>query len=403
MVAEKGQTSEITRTWHWHSSPETTNRLELSVLALVETLIAIAIYMWIASLGYVVHLIIAAVAAPFLLLRTKESTEFALSLRKTEKDILVFTVLDKLPDNSPHWIVYIVYPFLVPVIVIEFLIVRGWATLRFAILAPMNTLESIPRNWWRTVGCLDSFHPPEVLPGAALQLNLKDPDHDITELLIPTKGIREVLQEERNNFEDYMVSFLALFLMVAIAIPSIIYRYSLKGSSIVYLPLVWIAYTARRGKTWDRIRELCTVALHQFRRLLAVFVIAFVLSKVFLQYLWTDVAGWIQAHSSNPQALLIMLVPEEIPRWQLTSALNGVLVWVAFFIADRVFKTSDNRSVGLIADGSLRIIWTLSAALSFYTISVLIYNVMSLEWKLPAIGECWTPWCGDWSLLWPGS
>ncbi len=67
------------RTWHWFSTPKTAELLELSVLALVETILAVALYSWIAISGYTIHLVVSACISPFLLLRTSLSVELAFS------------------------------------------------------------------------------------------------------------------------------------------------------------------------------------------------------------------------------------------------------------------------------------------------------------------------------------
>ena len=65
------------RRWVWFSTEETAEAGKTSVLAVVETLCAMAPYAWIAWEYGTLHLTIAACVAPFLLLRTEESTRLA--------------------------------------------------------------------------------------------------------------------------------------------------------------------------------------------------------------------------------------------------------------------------------------------------------------------------------------
>ena len=65
------------RNWVWFSTEETAEAGKTSVLAIIETLGAMAAYAWIAWEYGTLHLTIAACVAPFLLLRTEESTRLA--------------------------------------------------------------------------------------------------------------------------------------------------------------------------------------------------------------------------------------------------------------------------------------------------------------------------------------
>lgn len=67
--------AEASRGWRWWSTPESVEALTVSVLAIVETLAAVAIYAWIAVEFGTLHLTISCCIAPFLLLRTPESTK----------------------------------------------------------------------------------------------------------------------------------------------------------------------------------------------------------------------------------------------------------------------------------------------------------------------------------------
>ena len=179
---------------------------------------------------------------------------------------------------------------------------------------------------------------------------------------------------------------------LAMTLPAIFYRISLKGSAVIYLPLIWIGH---KGDTWHRIKGICTLSIHRFRRLLAVGVILLVASKIFFQVWWSNLAAGMSKYVANVEVTNLFLAPSAIPIWQIASAANGLLVWMAYFIADTKFKMNADETVGKLASFGLYLIWKVGAVLSLYTIAVLIYNVGSLEWVLPKIGECWTPWCGD--------
>lgn len=83
MDQEDGQaaTSELAprqRGWTWYSTVESTEAGVVSVLAIVETIAASAIYAWIVWRFGTLHLAVSACVAPFLLLRTSRSVSLAL-------------------------------------------------------------------------------------------------------------------------------------------------------------------------------------------------------------------------------------------------------------------------------------------------------------------------------------
>ena len=75
------------RGWVWYSTPKSATARTVSVLALVETLAAVGIYIWIAVSWGTLHLLIAACVTPFLLLRTEESIK--LGLKFSTKYLLI--------------------------------------------------------------------------------------------------------------------------------------------------------------------------------------------------------------------------------------------------------------------------------------------------------------------------
>ena len=69
--------------WRWTSTPLSADRGEISVLAIVETFVAISISLGIAwYYETIIHIAVSACIAPFLLLRTHRST--VLGVKKWE-------------------------------------------------------------------------------------------------------------------------------------------------------------------------------------------------------------------------------------------------------------------------------------------------------------------------------
>jgi len=148
--------------WHWHSSPITAEKCELSILALLETSFAVSIYIWLAIEGYTIHLITSACIAPFLLLRTPESVKLALYRGEN----VIVTIIEFFYQfmDIPHPI-YIhvirrlsIFSITTFCVAIGFFCIRCISTYFMVIHKPIKSINSIPRNWWRIVGCVDSAH-----------------------------------------------------------------------------------------------------------------------------------------------------------------------------------------------------------------------------------------------------
>ncbi|MCA9211702.1 MAG: hypothetical protein KDB27_01445, partial [Planctomycetales bacterium] len=144
-----------------YSTPESEAAGEMTVLSIVETLIAMGIYVAIWWLtGSLLHLAIAAIAAPLTLLRTEESVELGLKWIRFRADSL-WDRLYWLPEIAT-WFLSI--PMIVCICVFAIL-VRFTATFAILVRHPIYTLQTIPRNWIRIVLCLDVCRAPEVIPG----------------------------------------------------------------------------------------------------------------------------------------------------------------------------------------------------------------------------------------------
>lgn len=378
--------------WHWHSTPLTASRYELSVLAVAETSVAVGIYIWLALAGHVTHLLVAAIVAPLLLLRTDRSTDYAL---KHFARFAVFSnyLARKVPSiailNLPHFLLVVIVVFL------ETLSMRVWATIRFVVVNPIRSLTSIPRNWIRITCCVDTYHPPELLPGFATLRN--NPGDVPAHMLEPSVWLHTM----KSNLREFSgMIYLYFPTVLLLAIPVLIFRWSIKGSSLIYVPLIWIAHLSRGDDVWNRLQETRYWSVFAIRRWFGIIVVGFVASKVIFQAWWSEVNAFLPKIIGDPLLIETFVAPVgPIPRWQLAAAANAIIAWVMFFIADKVLLSNDSREVGGVTSAGIRLLWVVGACLSLYTIAVTIYNVWSLELSLPQIGNCWVPGCDDSPLL----
>jgi len=123
-------------------------------------------------------------------------------------------------------------------IVAASLLGKVWATLTIFIASPWQSIKVIPNNWHRIVFCVDMFHPPELMPGieGKKYADLTDP-YDLFRFGKWISNINDGLKK------DWSGKYYALFylsLSPLIYFPALAYRWSLKSSCLVWLPLIWL-------------------------------------------------------------------------------------------------------------------------------------------------------------------
>ncbi len=380
------------RSWHWVSRADTADRLELSIWALAETLIAVGIYTWVALEGYVFHLVTAMCVAPFLLLRTPQSVDQ--SLRTSPKlldhgEKLVDKIENAAPDGTlPDKLCIIILFIYVSILLFG---LKVYTTITVAFKFPLTVVREIPKNWWRIVGCMDTWHPPEVLPGYIA--NKEKYDKWDTIFVAPIEDIRDEFFQWPDSLDQMAIQFIAVpAAFIVFVVPSIAYRWSLKGSCLIYLPILWLVHTATGGTARERFADLCKLSFYRFRRWFGVAVIIVVASKIFAASIWQDLNETISKYDTS-HFLSLYLAPLEIPIWQLASAVNAILAWLTLFIAETALqRASKGAQISGASIVTVRALWFIGGVLTVYTVMCLAYNVITLEWDLIPIGNRLFPW-----------
>lgn len=202
----------------------------------------------------------------------------------------------------------------------------------------------------------------------------------------------------RTDISPYVTKFLARpIAFIVLFVPALLYRWSLKATSIIYAPLVFVAHsTFSEGKNLRTKLELIRRGdLSRIRVLYGIAAIAAFLVKLVLMAKWNGFAAW---WNGNPitEFLAIYVAPSEIPKWQLAELANSALAIGSMFFARHALLRSDlghpfpetpvKRILGFVS--GLR--WVLA----LYAIICTAYITMSeaTHWHLPALGVKWWPW-----------
>ena len=112
------------------------------------------------------------------------------------------------------------------------------------------SVNEIPRNWFRTLFCLDTMRPPEIIPGIEETSNNKEFKH------IQYLKFSKWMTDENNylvvgeTLPTALLSLLFSFIFnLLFFLPSVMYRFSLKSTGIIWWPLIFLLKTEVPSKS----------------------------------------------------------------------------------------------------------------------------------------------------------
>lgn len=310
----------------FHSTPESTLNLEITKLAIIETVFAVVLYVS-AGLyfGTFKYLALAVLVAPLMLLRTQVSAKWGLKIYTR--------FYEKVGERT---LAYVLVILLAPFFGSS---IRIISTIYYSLRMPLLTLGEISQNWLRQSFCIDFFHPPEIVP------------------LEITKGNEEIIRvtvilDILGGKEDSAVKFMVLVLLTpAILIgylPSLLYRISFKATSIVYLPLVFLAQLTLQNplplKT--RLERITQGEIEKVRRGISWLIVTTLVAKLALVFGLVDLT-YITTKFPSQKLMETLVVPGSWPWWQLTLISDALLTFFLLYFADAA-------AVRLTGDGAWR-------------------------------------------------
>ena len=297
------------------STPRSAANGEITKLACVECLIAIALYVGIGVwTGSFRHVTVAIAVAPLMLLRTDASARWGLS---TYSNCLGW--LDRFAGPGAAFLAMIS----APVIGVTLRVV---STTYWALRLPIQALKAIPYNWVRQTLCTDFLHPPEIMPLEALE-------GDLTQ--IPTFAeLIDVFRAEKRGWRVLVVLVASPILLVGY-IPSLVYRVSFKATAIAYAPLVWVAHTTMESplSVKGRLERITKGELEKVRRGLSWLVVSTLALKVGVMAGWLDMS-YVVSKFPNPALADRLVVPNEWPLWQMALGADAALTFFLLYFAD---------------------------------------------------------------------
>jgi hypothetical protein len=273
--------------------------------------------------------------------------------------------------------------------------IRASATLTSTMEAPLRSIREIPANWLHAVFYVDSCHPLELLPGACSRSPTGPYD-----FLAPWRLLGPLFRRHNCRFHIGIITLLLRYIVVSafgvvLFVPALIYRWSLKGSALIYSPLIWIAHGATARPLGVHLQDILTLAYYRISRWFASLVLVAFAVKVYVYYASDELASWWHIIAGH-RLLDAIVAPAAFPGWQIASVTNASLAWTLYVVADWVTMRW-HRGARVNKSGvELLVRWVslIRGMLSVYTIICCIYLVASLSGQLglPPMGTQILPW-----------
>ena len=256
------------------SNPASLRRGELSMLAIAETIAASCLSFWLAwRLGSIQHVVLASALVPFLLLRTRLSTWYALRS------------WDEIEYKSS-----LSHKATVAMLIVAAPCIKIVATVKIFLRRPIKSVRAIPANFIKEVAVVDITCPLRVFHGS---------EETLDELQDYVFGPQDIKSPQT------LLRGLIIWTLFAPTVSlAWTYRFALKSTALLWLPLIWIVIQARPGtQVMDRLALMTRSAWSKTMRAYSAFVLLAFFAKLALLFgIWhfanLDLA-WATRHRSD--------------------------------------------------------------------------------------------------------
>jgi len=379
---------EMFKDWVWKSSVESADRLQFSVLALIETVIAVSIsfFVWF-SYDFYWHIVTGLVAAPLFFLRTKKSETYALDKFLNYKGspyeipsfiilgiiVLIYFIIQNINFNFfGNGIVSLffgfIYGILIGLALYIFLLALGSKIFSTVKHISYQSFISIPKNWFKIIHCIDMFHYPELIPG----IEKRQVDKDS---FLKWSGFVDLHYKSKMLLLERIIIILLIFPVHFLYIAVLLFRYSLKSTAWIYLPFIWLIIPSSTNNltTNMKIESQNFIAYLMFLySLIVVFVFTFT-SLLFPQIL---------QEFSIPTTLqtIFLAYPENLNVWHITRFLSAVItiVFMVSFSKILIYRDNDDEHYGKTLGAKIYSLRRLRSYLTLITLFFTAYHILAM-------------------------
>ncbi len=397
-----------------------TNSNKITLLSIIESIIAVTVTIYIAiDFGTLFYIALSASIAPFLMMKSKESKEKGLGIFCKLKELLDKTSVFFRKFHLPGLILgqwFYVFVVLLSSITIKFIV-----TLSFFI----KGIKSIPKNWVRIVLCTDFTTPLEIIPGYggipifpySYNENAIPSDQErysefkyrvficllcfligyfcinIIEFYNTYKKANVGFAGPDSVFEwllffilmmvgifNYLIAIINLPFMVEITcyILAVVYRFSLKSTSFLWLPLVYVV-----NETFDdsisikgKLKILNDSSIEKLKKYVSWVTIVVMAFKIILLpriIIWWNSNSW-------SELLNVYIMPNEIHPWHIAATLNALVTIIGFYLFFE--KASLYLEEGKWDESQVKKMYNffcfIRGIISIYTISIGLYLTINV-------------------------
>jgi len=275
-----------------------------------------------------------------------------------------------------------------------------------AIRRPLYSIRAIPQNWTRVVLATDIHHPPELFPESETTPAHLMGGFKFLRISEVPQGVREMI--DGGPQERFVLAPIFIIHAGIICLFGLAYRYSLKATAIVYLPIIWVLHDSLVETTTlkQKLEDIRESQFERLKRWYSAFVIVFLLFVPAVLYFllhgwWEQLGSWAQhAHPAIVVLLSAFLFASpsglHIEGWHVARGFNAMLTLVLFVAADSKLRKIQR---GILDMTDTTVAWLnlwllIRGLLTIYVIGCTLYIVIAaVSWKdLFPIHIRWFPW-----------
>ena len=390
---------EMFKNWVWTSSVESADRLQFSVLALVETLVAVGLsfFVWF-YYDFYYHIIIGLIFSPLYFLKVNVSETkaliffnkygtviknfpmrlylsmlFILSIFLIAEYSLYAFAVAALPLllQILFWSLFIFPLYSVLMILFISIIIKLFFTVKYFSL---KNILMIPKNLFKLILATDILHPLEILPGISKTTS----EYRFGGII--KSFIHNIKKSNKFFLIITIIPMLlnTLFFFLLLSIPTLIFRYSLKSTSWIYLPLIWLIQPQDRQNLTTKLKiesKNFIAYLMFFYSLIVVFVFTFPP----LIFPHTELGVYLQT-LAIPKTLKTIFFAYEFNLWHLTRFLSALItiVFMVSFTKILIRRENGEPSYSDFWGAKLLSLRDIRSILTLITLGFTAYHILGL-------------------------
>lgn len=353
------------------------NRKEqATALALIETVAAAMAALWLdASLKSFVPFALSAFAAPLLLLQTRDSRAHGIRMARRL-------------GNWSHGGSVCRNLAAVPLVFLGPLLIRLWATVASLVRDFRGCLVAFPSNWWRLVSQVDFTIFPDTIPGFRSRFTETSPFlHDSWDVRARLENMRWSIRTCKPPW--YIELPMGTLTSALVFLPAWLYRWTLKSTFWLYLPLLWVLEPARydRGRLETRLQVILD---NRIALLLSGLVLGFGLLKIRIWQIQVELSAW-WSETTLGRFFELYVVPDSMPVWQYVSIVNSIFSLALYLVARSALQSRELESPWPDSAVNIAVQW-MTACRRLMTLYVTLVLVMiTVKRGFPPLGPLLPP------------